>query len=182
MLNALPELYEEMKSDGVMFCFSGPASQNIVESIGQALRKEMELEQIGMTTIQKVFSIFVEQVQNIVNYSTEHKQPQDGQREGLKHGVVIVGRLEDKFYIVCGNKTTREQGRKMFKRIKDLQKMDKNELKALYKKMRRTEPAEDSKGAGLGIIEMFRRASEPPVCRLAPIDNESVFFCIKAIG
>ena len=182
MLNALPELYEEMKNDGVMFCFSGPASQDIVESIGHALRREMELEQVRMTTIQKVFSIFVEQVQNIVNYSMEEKPSTDGKGKGSKHGVVIVGRMGEKFYIMCGNKTTREQGGKMLERINRLQGMDKDELKALYKEMRRAEPAENSKGAGLGIIEMFRRASEPPVCRLAPIDDDCVFFCIKAIG
>ncbi len=39
--------------------------------------------------------------------------------------------------------------------------MSKDELKALYKEQLRAEPEEGSKGAGLGFMEIARRASKP---------------------
>ena len=182
MLNQLHTFYEELRRDDVMFCFSGPTSQSVVEGIGQALKREMELEQVGMTTIQRVFSIFVEQTQNIVRYSSDKTPPHNNKGNELKYGVVIVGRCEDKFYIICGNKAHPSQGEKMLERIKHLQQLDKQALNTLYKRMRREPSDQESKGAGLGFIEMFRRASEPLECHLVPMDENTVFFSIKAVG
>ncbi len=182
MLHQLYSFYEELKEEGVMFCFCGPTSQSVVEGIGQALKRKMELEEAGMSTIQRVFSIFVEQMQNIVNYSIEQTPPESSDGNELKHGVVVVGRCEGKFYVICGNKVKTDQSEKLLERTRYLQNMNKQELKDYYKQMRRQEPDKDSKGAGLGFIEMFRRASEPLECHVAPIDSETVFFSIKAIG
>lgn len=182
MLTHLHSLYEELKRDGVMFCFSGPTSQSVVEGIGQALKRKMELEETGMTTIQRVFSIFVEQMQNIVNYSIEMTPASPDSGCELRHGVVVVGRCDNKFYVICGNKVRIAQSEKMLASIRRLQQMNKQELKEHYKRMRRQEPDPESKGAGLGFIEIFRRSSEPLQCHVAPIDSDTVFFSIKATG
>jgi len=182
MMRQLHALYEELSRGGVVFCFSGPTCQSVVEGIGRALRRKMEMEQVGMTTIQRVFSIFVEQMQNIVNYSMEHTSSCAADGDDLRHGVVVVGRCKDRFYVICGNKMHAEQGEKMRQSIRRLQGMGKQELKEHYKRVRRRQPDADSKGAGLGLIEMFRRARRTPECHMAFIDADTVFFSIKAIG
>ncbi|MFH1135290.1 MAG: SiaB family protein kinase [Pseudomonadota bacterium] len=182
MLNHVLSFYEELHRDGVMFCFRGPTSQGLLEGIGQTLKRKMELEDVGTPTIQRVFSLFVEQMQNILRYSTEKTSPHADDENATRQGLVIVGRRERKFYVICGNKTQPAQSEKLLERIRYLQQLDKKELNELYRRLRREEPAEDSKGAGLGLIEMFRRASEPLECRVAPIDSETVFFFIKAMG
>ncbi len=182
MLNRLHTFYEELKHEGVMFCFSGPTSQSVVEGVGKALKRKMELEETKMSTIQRVFSIFVEQMQNIVNYSQERTPPESDDGSELRHGVVVVGRHEGRFYVICGNKVKASQSEKMTAHLRRLQTMDKQELKEHYKMMRRQEPALDSKGAGLGFIEMFRRSSEPLEFHVTPIDADTVFFSIKATG
>lgn len=182
MLDNLYSLYEDLKRDGVIFCFSGPATQSMVEVVGQTLKRKMELEDAGMSTVQRVFSLFVEQMQNVMNYSAE-KIPEGADGPGsLRHGVVVVGQESDCFYVLCGNKVTLSQCEKMEERIAYLNSLSKTELKDYYKAMRRENPEEDSKGAGLGFIEMFRRASEPPQYMVTPIDSETVFFSIKAKG
>ena len=181
-MNQLHTFYEELRQDGVMFCFIGPTSQSVLEGIGQALKRRMEFEQVGQNTIQRVFSIFVEQVQNIINYSTEKTQTGNETNHEPRNGVVVVGRSKGRIYVICGNKASPAQGEKMLERIRHLQRLDKTELNRLYKRKLREEPEENSKGAGLGFIEMFRRASEPPECHVAPLDTDTVFFSIKAIG
>ncbi len=182
MLNDLHQFYTDLKKEGVMFCFSGPTSQSVVEGIGRTLRMKMELEEAGMATTHRVFSLFVEQMQNIVNYSTEQTPPDNGNGDELRHGIVVVGRNDGKFYVICGNYVSIPQSKKMIERITYLQGLNKQELKDYYKRMRREEPGPESKGAGLGFIEMFRRVSEPLEYHLAPIDTQTVFFTIKAIG
>ncbi len=182
MLSHLHAFYEELRRDGVIFCFSGPTSQSVLEGIGRTLKLKMELEEAGMSTIQRVFSLFVEQMQNIVHYSNELTPP--GRKEGceLRHGVVIMGRCDGRFYVICGNKVRAAHSEKMLAQIRHLQGMSKEELHAHYKRVRKQKPDPDSRGAGLGFIEMFRRASEPLQCHVAPVDADTVFFSLKAIG
>lgn len=188
MMEHLHEFYEELRREGVIFCFSGPTSQSVVEGIGQALKRKMELDDAGMGAIQRVFSLFVEQMQNIVNYSAEQTPPRSpelpGQTEAepLKHGVIVIGRDKGKFYVICGNKVGRDQSERMLERIKYLKRLDRQALKAHYREARRALPPEDSRGAGLGFIEMFRRASEPIECNVATLDDETAFFSIKAVS
>lgn len=182
MLNHLYEFYEELKREGVILCFSGPTSQSVVEGIGRTLKRKMELEEAATTTIQRVFALFVEQMQNIVHYSSEKTPP--GCEDGceLRHGVLVMGRNEGRFYVICGNKVQTEQCERMLVQLRHLQSLSREELKEHYRRMRREETPQDSKGAGLGFIEMFRRASEPLEFHVAPVDAENVFFSIKAVG
>ena len=184
-MNVLDRLYpfsEDLKQEGVIFCFSGPASQSVLEGVGQAIRRKMELEDAGMSTVQRVFSIFVEQMQNIVHYSAERTPPDCEDDEGLRHGVVVVGRENGSFYVMCGNKVRVKQSEKILKHINHLSTLDKQQLKEYYKQARRREPGEDSRGAGLGFVEMFRRACEPLEYHITPMDDETVFFSVKAKG
>ena len=181
-MNNLHPFYENLKRDGVIFCFSGPATQSMVEVVGQTLKKKMEMEEAGMSTVQRVFSLFVEQVQNMINYSAEKSARQLKRDEELRHGIVVVGRENHSFYVLCGNKISTTRSEKIVKRISFLSSLNKEELRKHYKTMRRETPEKESKGAGLGFIEMFRRASEPLEYRVTPIDNQNVFLSIKAKG
>ncbi|MGE4281870.1 MAG: hypothetical protein AB7G62_19980, partial [Magnetospirillum sp.] len=44
---------------GIIFSFSGYLSEGILYSLGDALRQKMALEDTDVTTIKKVFSVFV---------------------------------------------------------------------------------------------------------------------------
>ncbi len=178
----LHKFYMDMKRDGIIFCFNGPTSQSIIESIGTALRKKMEVDNAGRGTIQRVFSIFIELMQNIINYTEPDIFGPEDEGPEFKHGIVIVGRDEDKFYIISGNRIHQSESEKVLESIKALQQMNRQELKEHYQRMRRLEPEEQSKGAGLGLIEMFRRASEPLECHISPLDAETAFLSIKATG
>lgn len=50
----LLDFHRELAKQGIIFCFRGPVSQHVIEGIGQTLRQKMELDDTGMTTVQKV--------------------------------------------------------------------------------------------------------------------------------
>ena len=76
-------LYENLKEDGVIFCFSGSTSQSIIEGIGGALRQKMELEGAGPSVINRVFAVFIEQIHNILHYSEEKVTQEPRARRGI---------------------------------------------------------------------------------------------------
>ena len=67
------------------------------------------------------------------------------------------------------------------KKIEKLNGMTKKELKAYYNHRRKQTPEPDSKGAGLGLIEIARRSSKPLKFCFKEIDSKYSFFTLKTI-
>ena len=173
--------YKELKKEGIIFCFSGPTSQAIVEGVGEALKQKMQVEETTGKTARNLFSVFVEQMQNVIHYSAEPIVLSENEGEELRYGIVIVGQENEKFYVLSGNYIEKTHGDEIEKKLLAIQKMDKEEMKAYFKEQRRKEPDALSKGAGLGFIETARKASEPIEFVIDQVDEAYCFFTIKAV-
>lgn len=179
----LAKQYKAFKRDldekGIIFSFSGYMSEEILYSLGNALRQKMTLEDADVTTVKKVFSVFVEQAQNIIRYSAEKISTDKGKPAELSSGVVTIGTENDRFFIVCANVVLAADEPRLRERLERLRAMDREAIKAYYKEQLREAPEEQSKGATIGLIEIARRASEPIEFDFDPIDEQKYFFCMK---
>ena len=181
MITEMQGFYEQLKTEGIIFSFSGPISQNLLEGIGATLRQKMSLEETSTNVTQKVFSIFVELMQNIINYSVERGSGSEADPE-LSSGILVIGKKNDQFYIKSGNYINLAQKEFLEEKLPMIRKMDKDELKKYYKEQRRKEAKEGSKGAGLGFIEMARKASRPIEYDILPAaDQGKYFFVINVV-
>lgn len=167
--------YKSMNREGVVLYFNGPISQSVVEGIGDMMRRKMAHEENGMQLAQKVFAVLVEQMQNVICYSQETCVAETN----IGTGQIMVGRAAEQFYVACGNPVSRDREHRIRDKIDTLNNMTREELKAYYKEQRRREPDKDSCGAGLGFIEMARKASQPLQYRFDPIDENTSFFAVK---
>jgi hypothetical protein len=164
---------------GIVFSFSGYMSEGILYSLGEALRQKMALEETDINTVKKVFSVFVEQAQNIIRYSADKVSGQLEKAVELSSGIVTIGTEDNRFFIVCGNVVLADDMASLRQRLEMLQKMDKDAIKAFYKEQLREAPDEGSRGATIGLIEIARRASAPIEFDFDRIDDEKFFFCMK---
>jgi hypothetical protein len=180
MIEDLAAFKMKLSRDGIIFCFNGPTSQEILTSIGEALRQKMKEEETSVSTAQRVFSIFVEQMQNIIRYSAEKIIVPDVGNE-LRLGIVIVGSKDNAYYVLCGNRIENSDREKLSDMLVRIQEMDKNELKEYYKKKRKSARIGENRGAGLGFIEMAKKASEPIMFEIRKLDEHHSFFTFKAV-
>ncbi|MFO7884687.1 MAG: SiaB family protein kinase [Desulfobacteraceae bacterium] len=180
MMHEIHEFYEQLKKDGIIFSFTGPVGQSLLEGIGATLRQKMNMEETSTNVTQKVFSIFVELMQNVMNYSAEKGLPSQGEKD-LSFGILIIGKQEKNYYIQCGNYISEEQKGPVTDKLTRIQSMDRNELKKYYKAQRRKEAEDGSKGAGLGFIEMARKASRPIDFDIVPGHSGKDFFVVTAV-
>jgi hypothetical protein len=185
-LKDLHAFYKGLQNDGILFCYSGPTTQTLVEGIGELLKKRMAVEDASMTITRNIFAIFIEQMQNILHYSAEVVSAKDATAEEIRHGVVVVGREkteDNRFFVLCGNYVEKDKARILAEKIESMRYLSREEIKALYKVQRRQDAStDDSKGAGLGFLEMARKASRPPDCCITEIDNKVSFFSLKVVG
>lgn len=174
------DLYKNLTNQSIIFCFCGSASQLVTEGIGETLLQRMELEGTDTSIVGRVFQIFVEQMQNIVNYSAEKIPLAATDGEELRVGILVVGKENGRFTVHCGNYIENEEVSFLTNTLRNIQTMDKEQLKALYKERRRSSEG-GPRGAGLGFIDMARKASKPLEFSITPVDEHRSFFSLTTV-
>lgn len=163
----------------IIFCYSGPMSQDLMVEIGNTLKSKMKQESFNRSVVAKTFAILVEQVQNIIRYSTEQTILETLDDKRLSNGIVAVGYENDSYFVSSGNMIHSKDKDKISLMINKINNMTPDEKKAFYKEVRKKEPIENSRGAGLGFIEMARKSEHPVDFDFIDVDNGFCFFSIR---
>ncbi len=171
----LLDLQREMDEAGIIFCFRGAITQDIIISLGDALKRQMELRKANMRTNMRVFSAFIELVQNIDRYSAE-REPLSEERS-VSYGIIVIGNKEESFFLRCGNSIDRARQKELDDLLRQLEGMNHQELKAFFREQRRKETPDESRGAGLGFIELAR-SSTSMRHSFTPLSEEETFFSV----
>jgi hypothetical protein len=182
----LMDLRSMLHSQGVIFAYSGYVTEPVLSGVGEALKQKLTIDDADTKTLRSVFAIFVEQMQNIIRYSAEKAhQPMPpasdaGALNEIRYGILTIGREGNDYMVCAGNLVRQSDVPRLKERLSRIRNMSKEELKALYKEQLRADPEQGSKGAGLGFMEIARRATQPIDFDFADVDGEYSFFALKA--
>jgi anti-sigma regulatory factor (Ser/Thr protein kinase) len=157
MNNNTIQLHELMLSRGTFFCYAGPLSEDVLTSLSGVVKEQLTETDSTSPITNKVFSIFVEQAQNIIRYSGDRMD-----KSGV--GSVSISASDDGFLIEAVNEIKDGSQERLEGILTDLKNMDAAELKAAYKQRLKSGPPEGSVGAGLGFIEVARRSARLDFC------------------
>ena len=171
---------EEITRNGIFLTFNGVLIHSFMVQLGEMLKMKMSLFNVDKNLETRIFSTVIEQAQNIIFYSCERMPvpAMDGEMVGV--GAITVGMEGDHYFVICGNMMPNEKVEKLNNKLTAIQKMTQDELKQFYKEQRRMTPDEDSKGAGLGFIEMARKSSRAIEFAFRKLDEQNSYFTIKA--
>jgi hypothetical protein len=174
------EVKEQLRENGILISFSGSFSHSIIEELGTAVKKYLESSESKKPAMMDVFSVYIEAAQNVRNYS-ERQLAAGASKSDLDANIVVIARQDEHYQIYAGNAVATADVADLTTRLERLAGMDKAELKTLYKEQLRKERNPDDGGAGLGLIEMARRASEPMRYTFTPIDSGSTYFSLCVV-
>lgn len=170
----LAQLKEALSGQGVMISFTGAFHHSIIEELGKAVRHYLESDAAAMTSMMDVFSVYIEQAQNVRQYTNAMED------DAVAHsGIVVIGKQEGRYVVSSGNLVVREDGEALVRRIDELKGLDRQALRKAYKTQMKAPRAEGSDAAGLGLIDMARKASAPLACNLDPQENGYSFFTLQ---
>lgn len=173
------ELYTlrtHLQESGTLICFNGEISRSLLEELGHALRRYLEADHEKSAAAFDVFSVYIEITQNIRHYAAEQ-----GYTEPESAATVVISHAPGGRYIVsAGNVVERDHGLALLERIRSYAAMDKAALKAAYKTQLR-QPRDNGRPerAGLGLIDVARRASAPPEASLSEHTGGRAFFSLS---
>ena len=155
----------------IMLCFNGPITATLIEEIGSALRKYMEGLAESSSAVSDVFSVYIEMTQNIRRYVQTHPDL------ATETSSIFVSRdAESRYVVSAGNVVATPDGVALEQRVSALAA-----LEAAFKTQLRQPRAELNGSAGLGLIDIARKASQPIQAGLRPLDAARSFFTLRVV-
>lgn len=175
----LQQLKKSLEEYSVLICFSGQVSQGIVEQLCDSIKGQLSEGEGSKHNPLQIISIFVEQAQNIINYNFRnfnHKYYD----QLLESSIVTIGKTEDGFFVTSGNIIDNKDLDALVNKIDFLNSLASAELKQHYKEvMKRDGIIENGRSAGLGLIQMARKAKSPLEYQNYSINDELTYFQIN---
>ncbi|MCU7835811.1 MAG: SiaB family protein kinase [gamma proteobacterium symbiont of Taylorina sp.] len=179
-------LRDDLQEDGILICYSGYMTESVLSSLGKTIKDKLTIEKTDKFVIRGVFSIFVEQMQNVIRYSDEMEvKVSDDSVLELRYGVLTVGRKvvdgkEDVFFVAIGNMIKQHDVERLNNSLTHIQQLDAKSLKALHKEILKGKTPEGSKGAGVGFIDIARISKNGFDFDFIPVNNDQSFFTLTA--
>lgn len=172
---------EEADANGIVFYYSGILSQNVITTMSDSLKQKLQIQDEKGARSRKVFSTFIEMIQNAMHYSPDMPGSED-----TKEGSIIVGKKEDKYFVICANLIQKQHEDRIRNKIDPILEMSADEIKQAYRtQLKNDQHSADtiSKGAGLGFLTLARDSVEPiqyAIREAVGYENELSCFYLKA--
>jgi hypothetical protein len=170
------ELEEMLKKESIVFLtYAGHFNQPVIVTMTEVLEEEAQKVSLSPSTAHKIFVIFIELSQNLMNYSKNMKSIFEPK------GIISVGK-DDKegYYIYSQNIITKKDREKIEKTLKLITSLSKDEIRKIYRQRRKNGAFAHEKGGGIGFFEIAKKAKKI-LYSFEPIDSEREFFKFKAI-
>lgn len=172
------DLRQNFHEKGILICFVGQFSHSIIEEIGMAIKRYLESEDLHKSAVMDVFAVFIEQAQNVRNYTIKKDWASN---PDLSSSILMIGRIGEKYAISSGNLVEKNDIGPVLEQLKLVSSLDKQQLKALYKDQKRKAIPAGSSGSGLGLIDIARRATQPFTYSVKEIDEKHSFFSLTVL-
>ncbi|HET6452553.1 MAG TPA: SiaB family protein kinase [Spirochaetia bacterium] len=173
----LSRIREEITREGVMICFNGTFVHSIIEELGNALRRYLQEQEEQKSAALDVFSVYIEQAQNIRNYLARKKFTDATSASAI----IVIARRGERYVVSSGNVVDGEDQAALTAQLEQVRSADAAELRKLFKEKLRSGTRDPAGGAGMGLIEVARRCAEPLQYAFHPVEGGRSFFCLTAV-
>lgn len=151
-IQSVINLRHEMREAGVIMAYNGEISDELMISLGVILRNHFEAMGDGQKKARSVFSLFVEQVQNLIWHT---------RGEERAAGMIVIAEDKDEVTLVCGNRVDRDKAEVLKQTLQSIQGVDKETIRQLYREGLSKSGSHEGPGAGLGLLQLARQSKQP---------------------
>ncbi len=170
-------IFQAMHDNNIQFSYKGPLTQDILASFGESIREKLHTDDCDEKVIRRIFSILVETAQNILKYSSDRTEVDALSRRDAGVGIIGIGNLtKNEFLVFSGNLILAEEMPAIKQRIDYLNSLSASELALHYQKQLKEGIITADGSAGLGWIEIARKANRPLEYKFVTLPTKEVFF------
>ncbi len=164
------DMRNTLRSNKVIMAYNGAVSDELMVTLADLLKTRM-LSHDNPKRSKLVFSVFMEAVQNLIWHGRDRESPT---------GLIMITEEDDGVCVICGNRISRAKSTELGPRLEQLQSADKDTLRNLYREGIARSNEHEGPGAGLGLLEIVRRAVSPISFTFVDVDADNVDFILAA--
>lgn len=170
------DLYDSMERKNIMLSFKGEMSTELLTSILQII--ENKLDRFGETSRVKkrMFNIMVECLQNLHHHIAK---PDSCDEKDTPSVIVMVAKNVTGYSIITGNFVEGNEVSQLQNRLEEINSMNKDEIKELYKSVLANGEMSEKGGGGLGMIDIARKSGEKLDFGFIPFGENKSFFSLN---
>lgn len=168
------QLREQFSQDGILMCFNGPFSHSIIEEIGVAIRNHLAADNISRMSVQDVFAVYIEMAQNARNYLSLKNIP----AVDAGSATIVIAKRGEAYIVTSGNVILKNDVHDLKNRIDHINSLNPDELKKLIRQQLRCEVPPGATGAGIGLMEMVKRADDRLDYNIRDVNGQYSFFTL----
>jgi hypothetical protein len=174
-MNYIFEMHKNMLSHDLILVYEGEFTQEITKSVLSMVERNMDSYGEDSAVKRKVFNVMVESLQNITKHSDD-----DDSTDDKKHSAIfMIGKQPENYNIISGNPIKNERVAGLKKKLEEINSLDKEGLKELYKNIIKNSELSDKGGAGLGFVDIARKSGKRLEYDFFEITPGFSFFCLK---
>ena len=168
--NSLSFEVKNIEYGDLEYIYRGVFTQSITENILSLTETNLDKVEETSKIKGRIFFIMTEGLQNI----TRHQDLADDSPE--KTGIFVIQKRNEEYYITTGNLIDVHKVDALKGQLEHINKLDKDELKKYHKHLLKSGKISEKGGAGLGLIEMARKAGNPLTFDFKSIDDKFSYF------
>lgn len=169
------ELHKTMLKNNLILVYEGEFTQEITKSVLSMAERNMDSIGEESNIKRKVFNVMVECLQNIVKHCEENDTPVNKNHSAI----FIIGKHENEYIITSGNPIQEGKIAGLKAKLDQINSLDKEGLKNLYKEIIKNTELSDKGGAGLGFVDMARKSGQKLEYDFEKINEETSFFSLQ---
>lgn len=172
------DLHKTMLEQNLILVYEGEFTQEITKSVLAMAERNMDSMGEESSIKRKVFNVMVECLQNIV----KHGDSQEGTpSEGRYNAIFMIGKKDNDYIITSGNPLLSKDIEKLKSKLDEINGLDKEGLKNLYKEIIKTTSISEKGGAGLGFVDMARKSGQKLEYDFESMSEDHSFFSLKTV-
>ncbi len=168
-------LHKVMQEKNTLLIYNGEFSQDITKAVLAMTERNLDTFQEESAIKRKVFKVMVECLQNVVKHSEESNM-----EEKFTNSIFAIAKTNEYYDIITGNSIFNDSIDTVKAKIEQVNALDADGLKKLYKEVIKNGSISDKGGAGLGFIDMARKSGQKLEYSFHKIDDKHSFFVLVA--
>ena len=162
---------DKMMKERLMFVYRGVVTNENSVALLVLLEKEMENSEFGFLGRKRLFMFVLESLQNVTRHSTKNKHA------GMS--MVVYSKTDNGYTVTTGNVLQTTAVEELKSRLKEINCLEPEEIRSVYRKMLSSAEFSNKGGAGLGLIEMAKKTGNKLDYDFVPLKDDLSYFILS---
>ncbi len=170
-------LHKNLVDHRILLVYEGEVNQEITKAFTNLTQKNLEETENNLTLQKRVYHVMVECLQNIGKHSDSLES---GEPMVPGQGLFMVSKNDSGYTITTGNAISNSKILPIKNTLDQLNGLNHEQVKELYKKKIVETRLSEKGGAGLGFIDIVKKTGNVLEYEFEKINDKSSFFILRS--